>query len=119
MALQIADFQARLGLLTMVIAAASSCTLQAQHQSRNLSGVVTDRHREPLRGAVVQAHNLYTQSVVSYITGRDGAYSFKRMDGDCDYKISATWHDRHSAARNLSLFDGNRAKVINLKINSQ
>ena len=111
--------QTRLSLLLLVGAASLTSRLEAQNLSRSLSGVVTDRQHEPLRGAVVQAHNLFTQSVVSYITGRDGQYSFKRIDGDCDYQISATWHEKHSRMKNLSLFDSNRSKVINLTIKSQ
>ena len=90
--------------------------LRAQHQVRSLSGVVSDKHHEPLRGAVVQAQNLTSQTVVSYITGRNGSYSFKRLDGESDYKISAAWHNRHSAAKNLSLFDSNPFEVMNLTI---
>ena len=106
-------------LLTLIAAFTFLPALEAQHESRDLSGTVADRHHEPLRGAVVQAHNLNTQTVRSYITGRDGLYRFKRLDGDCDYKISATWHDQHSSSRNLSLFDSNRAKVIDLTIEPQ
>lgn len=80
--------------------------------------MVSDQQHEPLRGAVVQAHNLYTDTVVSFITGRDGRYSFKRIDGDCDYKISVVWHDWHSSQKNLSLFDGNPSKVINFTVKS-
>ena len=103
-----------IGLVSLTLTSA----LQAQHESRNLSGIVSDRHHEPLRGAVVQAQNLYTKSIVSYITGRNGQYSFKRLDGDCDYKISAAWHDQRSSTKNLSLFDGSRSKVIDLTIKS-
>lgn len=109
-------FRWRIGVASIVLATSS---LQAQHESRNLSGLVVDRHHEPLRGAVVEAHNLATQTVVSYITGRDGKYSFKRLDGDCDYKISAMWHDRHSSSKTLSLFDSNRTKVIDLTVKPQ
>ena len=108
-----------LSLLTVGIAFACSSRIEAQHEYRSLSGIISDRQHEPLRGAVVQAHNLYTRTVVSFITGQDGRYSFKRLDGDCDYKISATWHDRHALTKNLSLFDSNREKVINLTIKSQ
>ena len=69
----------RIGVAAIVL---STSSLQAQYERRNLSGIVVDRHHEPLRGAVVEAQNLATQTVVSYITGRDGRYSFKRLDCD-------------------------------------
>ena len=78
-----------LGALLYVAAPIFAASLlYAQHENRSLSGIVTDKQSEPLRGAVVQAHNLETHTVVSFITGRNGQYSFRRLDGDCDYKIS-------------------------------
>src|ERR1700677_1099502 len=49
---------------------------------RNLTGTVHDRHHEPLKGAVVEIENENTKSVLSYITDRNGRYSFKRIDGE-------------------------------------
>jgi hypothetical protein len=91
----------------------------AQYPSRSLKGIVTDQHRVPLKGAVVQVRNEETDGVVSYITGLDGRYSFKRLEGDTDYRIRATDHGHRSKARNLSLFDSNKAKTINLVISLQ
>ena len=107
------------GTIAALALLASSGLLHAQHQSRSLAGVISDKHHEPLRGAIVQARNLDTQTVVSYITDQDGHYRFKRLDGDCDYKISAAWHNQRSSQRDLSLFDSNPAKVINLTIKTQ
>jgi len=58
--------------------------------TKNLSGTVTDHQHEPLKGAVVQVENDVTMGVVSYITSRDGKYSFKRLDGDTDYRLWST-----------------------------
>jgi len=99
-----------------VLLFATTPALFGQHKSRDISGSVTDRHHEPLRGAVVQAHNLSTLTVVSYITGTDGRYSFRHLSGDCDFKISASWHNQHSTSKNLSLFDTSQPRVINLTI---
>jgi len=105
-------------VMTSMLLFGMAAALHGQHKSRDISGSVTDRHHEPLRGAVVLAHNLSTLTVVSYITGKDGRYSFKHLDGDCDFKISASWHNRHSASKNLSLFDTSQPRVINLTIKS-
>lgn len=88
----------------------------AQRASRTLVGTVTDQHRMPLKGVVVEARNQATNGVVSYITGVDGRYSFKRLEGDTDYSIWATVHGHRSKRKNLSLFDSNKAKTINFTI---
>jgi hypothetical protein len=90
-----------------------------QHTSRNLTGMVTDPHREPLRGAVVQIENERTHEVVSYIVGRSGLYSFKRIDGDADYHVWATFKKRRSAMKELSGFDSHSSKTINLIIRNE
>jgi hypothetical protein len=62
---------AELAIVATVFAAASA--MAAQPTGRTLTGTVTDRHREPLAGAVVQVHSETTLSVVSYITDRSGS----------------------------------------------
>ena len=91
----------------------------AQHPSRSLKGIVTDQHRIPLKGAVVQVRNEATDGVVTYITGVDGRFSFKRLEGDTDYRIRATAHGHWSKDKNLSLFDSNKIKTINFVISFQ
>jgi len=91
----------------------------AQHPSRDLKGMVSDQHRVPLKGAVVEVRNVATNSVVSYITGVDGRYIFKRLDGDADYRIWAKVHGHRSKTRNLSLFDPSKANTINFTISFQ
>jgi len=88
----------------------------AQRTSRSLKGTVSDQHQVPLKGAVVQVRNEETNGVVSYITGVDGRYSFKRLKGDTDYHIWATVHGHRSKRKNLSLFDPSKAKTINFTI---
>jgi hypothetical protein len=57
--------------------------------------------------------------VISYITGGDGRYRFKRLDGNTDYRIWAKVHGRRSKAKNLSHFDPSKATTINLTISFQ
>jgi hypothetical protein len=83
-----------------------------QMSTRAILGTVTDRHHEPLRGVVVQAENGVTEAVVSYITNRDGKYSFKRLDVRTDYRIWATFRGKKSKILRLSQFDSNRPRVI-------
>ena len=93
------------------------CTslLFGQHPSRNLTGMVSDRH-EPLKGAVVQVENEATNSVISYVTDRTGEYSFKRLQVDVDYRISVSYRGRQAPMKELSHFDKKQTKVINFVI---
>lgn len=95
----------------------SSCrAASAQQMGRTVSGRVTDRHREPLAGAVVQVHSETTLSVVSYITGRDGDYIFKHLSPDDDYNVVAVYRGYRSKARRLSKFDSKTDRVYRLVI---
>jgi hypothetical protein len=91
----------------------------AQRPSLSFRGTVTDQHRVPLKGAVVEVQNVETNMVISYITGGDGRYRFKRLDGNTDYRIWAKVHGRRSKAKNLSHFDPSKATTINLTISFQ
>ena len=95
---------------------AAAAPLSAQHLTRTLTGTVTDHQHEPLRGAVVEVHSDLSGNVVSFITTQTGQYSFKRLEADIDYTVSATWHGHKSATRKLSLFDTATSKVIDLEV---
>ena len=91
-------------------------TLLAQRTFRNLSGVVKDRHREPLRGAVVLLENESTHSVLSCITDKGGRYSFKRIDADSDYILWSTYRGQKSKTKSLDLFDSRKNPNVDLVI---
>ncbi|WP_158792031.1 carboxypeptidase-like regulatory domain-containing protein [Granulicella sp. L60] len=90
--------------------------LSGQPTVRNLTGTVQDRHHEPLKGAIVEIENEDTKGVVSYITDRNGRYSFKRLEGEADYRIWFTYRGHRSKIRQLSQFDGRHDATINLVI---
>jgi hypothetical protein len=98
----------------MVYLVLCSLLCHAQMTTRDLTGIVTDAHHEPLKGAVVQVQNGVTSTVVSYITGVDGHYSFKRLDGETDYRFWATYRGQQSKVEKLSHFDSDKPKVANL-----
>ena len=93
-----------------------SAHVLAQQSERTLTGTVTDRHREPLAGAIVQVHSETTLSVVSYITGRNGEYVFKHLLADDDYNVFATYRGYRSKARRLSKFDAKPERNFHLVI---
>ena len=90
--------------------------LSAQDTLRNLTGTVFDHQHEPLRGAVVQVENETTHNVVSYITDRTGHYSFKRLQGNSDYNVWATYRDQRSKTKTLSGFNSHQEVTIDLEI---
>lgn len=81
-----------------------------------MSGTVTDRHREPLNGAVVMVHDENTLSVVSYITGRDGQYVFKHLSTEDNYEVFATYRGVRSRPRKLGKFDSRTDRQFRLVI---
>ena len=83
-----------------------------QLRTRDISGTVTDHQHEPLRGAVVEVENCVSLGVVSFITDRDGRYSFKRLDGDIDYRVWVNFRGHKSKVRQLSKFDEYKPKTI-------
>ena len=91
----------------------------AQPTPRNLTGTVTDRHREPLSGAIVQIHDEATDAVISYITPRTGRYTFLRLSSEDDYTVFATYRGLHSKTRRLSKFDSQTTRDIRLVIRSR
>jgi hypothetical protein len=93
--------------------------LQAQQGTRNLTGNVTDRSHEPLRGAVVQLENQSTHDVVSFITDKRGTYSFKRIGADTDYKVWATFRGIRSKERVLDKFNSKPDATLDLVIELQ
>jgi hypothetical protein len=90
-------------------------SIAAQETKRDLGGTVTDGH-EPLRGAVVQLEDETTHAIVSYITGRTGQYSFKRIGGDTDYQVWATFRGTRSKQKQLDRFNTSKTPTIDLVI---
>ena len=83
---------------------------------RDVSGTVTDPQHEPLRRALVQLHNDDTVFTLSFITGKDGHYSFQRINGDANYHVWATFREHESAKHNISPFNTDKTKVIDLVV---
>lgn len=83
---------------------------------RSVEGVVTDPEGNLVEGAVVQLKNTRTLQVRSYITGKNGAYSFHGLSPNVDYELKAEHQGRSSDVRTLSVFDTRRRAVINLRL---
>ena len=97
-------------LLICVIAFGSA--LQAQTGFRNLTGTVTDKSHEPLKGAVVQLHNDVSGSTISFLSTATGTFDFKRLNANDDYSVWATYRGKKSKVESMSRFDSKADKVI-------
>ena len=84
---------------------------------RSVSGTVTDANNRPVSGAVVQLKDTKSLLIRSYITQQDGKYHFAGLSTNLDYELKAEHDGAVSGVKRLSLFSGNRAPVVNLKLN--
>ena len=106
-----------LSLLAAAVIALLSVRGTAQlDPPRNLTGTVTDRGKEPLKGAIVEVENESTSAIISYITDASGAFSFKRLSSNTDYRVSVTYRGHHARPRELSHFDTKANAVIHFII---
>lgn len=83
---------------------------------RTLSGIVTDPHHEPLRGAIVELQEGDSANIVSYVTGPDGRYHFLRLKGNQDYSVWAKFRNRESKHRSVSKFADKPEQVIDFEL---
>jgi hypothetical protein len=80
--------------------------------SREISGVVTDKRGNLLPGAVVQIDNSVTKEIQSFIVQQDGRYHFRELNPDIDFTLHAQYRGHLSKTSTLSKLDG--AKVARL-----
>jgi hypothetical protein len=83
---------------------------------RNLRGTVTDGNDQPLKGAVVKIKNLNSLQIRSYITHKQGTYSFSRLFAHIDYEIRVNYHGTYSSTKTLNRFDSRKEPTIDLRV---
>ncbi len=90
---------------------------QEEAGTRSVTGTVNNAAGTAVAGAVVQLKNLKTDQIRSFITKEDGSYAFHGLSTDIDYQLKADYQGASSGNRTLSVFDGRKTAVINLKLN--
>ncbi len=103
-------------LATLAAVLLTTLTSPAQTGLRTLTGTVTDRGKEPLKGAVVQIQDEASNAVLSFITRADGTFSFKRLRTDDDYYVWATYRNIRSKRKELSHFTSGKQPSIALVV---
>ena len=100
----------------MLVAIPVAAQMPTQATLRTLSGTVTDDDHEPIRGAVVELRNESSHALITFITEANGAYSFKRLDGNADYEVWVLFRGNRSPSRSISKFDSHMVKVIDFVV---
>lgn len=83
---------------------------------RTLSGEVRLADDTLVEGAVVQIKNLKTMQIRSFITLKDGKYSFQNLSSSVDFEVRANYKENASPKRMLTVYDTRLDPVINLKL---
>jgi hypothetical protein len=102
-------------LATSIPAQTLSQSMDGMHE-RTLSGMVSDPHHEPLRGAIVELQEGDSANIVSYVTGADGRYHFLRLKGNQDYSVWAKFRNRESKHRSVSKFADKPEQMIDFEL---
>lgn len=84
--------------------------------TRSVQGAVEDLSGNVAEGAVVQLKNTKSLQVRSFITQKEGTYTFLGLSKDVDYELKADFHGGSSPVRTLSVYDTRKKAIINLKV---
>ena len=84
--------------------------------TRSVQGAVTTAADAAVDGAVVQLKNTKSLQVRSFITQKEGTYTFLGLSKDVDYELKADFHGGSSPVRTLSVYDTRKKAIINLKV---
>jgi len=103
-----------------IVGLVMSCAFaSAAPNTKHLTGTVTNASHHPLSGAYVKVQNRRLRSIQSYITRKNGRYSFRRLNGETDYEVWATYRRTNSSHKELSRFDSNISLFIDLAVDLQ
>jgi len=92
---------------------------QKDPTTRNVSGRVTDSFGQPLEGALVTLTDGKTNEKRTFITKKDGRYSFDDLSFTIDYQLQARFKNQNTDIRKLSQYDRNVNVVRILQIDSE
>ncbi|MGI4855216.1 MAG: carboxypeptidase-like regulatory domain-containing protein [Janthinobacterium lividum] len=104
-------------LLTPVAAVFGAPAVLAQGAAvRNLTGEVTDKAGNKVKGAVVHLKDTRSLSQRSYITADDGAFRFGALSTSTDYEVWADLGDKKTPSKAISSFDSKATVDVALKM---
>lgn len=88
----------------------------AQATVRNLTGDVTDKAGNKVKGAVVHLKDTRSLAQRSYITADDGVFRFGQLSNNGDYEVWADLGDRKTASKSISSFESKKEIDVSLKM---
>ncbi|MDP8981965.1 MAG: carboxypeptidase-like regulatory domain-containing protein [Acidobacteriota bacterium] len=103
-----------LGSVSLALPAQNKNTEDAN--TRTVQGTVNDSGGQAVPGAVVQLKDTKTLQIRSFITQADGAYHFSGLSTNVEYQLKADHDGASSGSKTLSVYDGRKVAVINLKL---
>jgi hypothetical protein len=109
-------------LTTLLALLAVTFQLPAQNKNtedantRTVQGIVTDAGGQPVPQAVVQLKDTKTLQIRSFITQPDGSYHFAGLSTNVEYELKADKDGATSGSKSLSVYDGRKVAVVNLKL---
>ena len=84
--------------------------------ARDVSGKVVDISGQPLEGALVTLTNMKTNAKTTFITKKDGRYSFDDLSFTADYQLQARLKSVTTEPRKISQYDRNASVVRILEL---
>ena len=86
--------------------------------SRDLTGKVTNSSGQSIEGALVTLTDTKTNAKTTFITKKDGRFSFDDLSLTVDYRLQARFKDVVTEPRNISQYDPNTRIVRILQMDS-
>lgn len=84
-----------------------------------IKGIVIDSsNQQPVSGAIVYLKNAQTESILTYITGKNGSFVFSYAPANVDYSIWAVHNGKKGEQRSISSFNTRPVVYINLRVKS-
>lgn len=104
-------------LCTPIVTVVTAPAAFAQAASvRNLTGDVTDKGGNKVKGAVVHLKDTRSLSQRSYITAEDGTFRFGALSTSSDYEVWADLGDKKTPTKAISSFDSKSTVEVSLKM---
>jgi hypothetical protein len=83
---------------------------------RNAEGTFSDAAGAPIAGGIVQLKDMKSLQVRSFITLEGGKFHFSGLSTNVDYEIKGQFNGVETDTKTLSVFDGRKEAIINLKL---
>lgn len=101
--------------LMLGVAFPAAC-MQSDGGTRSVEGKVYNSAGKIVTGAVVQIKDLKSLQIRSFITQGGGDYRFLGLSTESDYELSASYAGASSKVKTLTVFNGHKKAVVDLKL---